>query len=100
MPSPLQDQRKSKKIADILTKYFGNQLLKKVDRFEINTVDLGSGRTLRLDGIKKIKYWKLTTSGYWEKEKIVACLRLQSQTSSIPQLTNTNSFGFNISKVR
>ena len=40
-------------MADILTKYFGNELLKKVERFEVNTVDLGSWRTLRLDGIKK-----------------------------------------------
>ena len=29
--------------------------MKKVDRFEVNTVDLGSWRTLRLDGIKKNK---------------------------------------------
>ena len=42
-------------MADILTKYFGNEPLKKVDRFEVNTVDLGSWRTLRLDGVKKNK---------------------------------------------
>ena len=42
MPSPSQDQRKSKKIANILTKYFDNEPLKKVERFEVNTVDLGS----------------------------------------------------------
>ena len=39
---PSQDQEKSKKMADILTKCFSNEPLKKVERFEVNTVDLGS----------------------------------------------------------
>ena len=55
MLSPSQNQGKSKKMADILTKYFGNELLKNVERFEVNTVDLSSWRTLRLYGIKKNK---------------------------------------------
>ena len=42
MLSPSQDQGKGKKIVDILTKYFDNEPLKKVERFEVNTVDLGS----------------------------------------------------------
>ena len=42
MPSLSQDQGKGKKIVDILTKYFGNEPLKKVEHFEVNTVDLGS----------------------------------------------------------
>ena len=40
-------------MADILTKYFDNEPLKKVEQFEVNIVDLGSWRTLRLDGVKK-----------------------------------------------
>ena len=55
MLSLSQDQGKGEKMADILTKYFGNEPLKKVDRFEVNTVELGSWRTLRLYGIKKNK---------------------------------------------
>ena len=55
MLSSSQDQGKGKKMADILTKYFGNEPLKKVERFEVNTVDLSSWRTLRLDGVKRIE---------------------------------------------
>ena len=55
MLSPSQDQGKDKKMADILIKYFDNEPLRKVERFEVNTVDLGSWRTLRLYGIKKNK---------------------------------------------
>ncbi len=43
------------KLSDILKKYFGEEPLKKVTRFQVNKVEPGTWRALRQDGVRKIE---------------------------------------------